>query len=126
MGIMRSVAGIVTLGCILLSGSYAAFGANWTIYYEDGEAMHYYDKDSVQFPRKAIVHVSVKTLLLGAQEGQIKRLEMSCYYHTFRVLSDKVDPVTGQFMPEGAAGGYKWTWFPMNSRMTSLYENLCE
>jgi hypothetical protein len=126
MSILRTVSGVITLGCILFCGPALSFGADWALYYEDGMRMYHYDKGSVEIPRKGIVWVTTKTTLLGAQEGKVTRMEVSCNYRTFRVLSDKVDPVTGQFLPAGASGGYKWDSVPLQSRMGALYANLCE
>jgi hypothetical protein len=113
-------------GCMLLCWSGLALSADWAIYYEDGMEMHRYDRSSVERPRKGVVQVVIQTTVLGDQQGLVRRLEMDCTSHSFRNLSGRVDPVTGVFEPQGAAGGYKWTWFPLESRMMALYENLCE
>jgi hypothetical protein len=73
-----------------------------------------------------VVGVTVKATLFDAQEGNIRRLEILCHQHTYRVVSDKVDPVTGAFEPQLAAGGYRYTWFSYDTRMMALYQNLCE
>ena len=126
MNIAKTVFGIIAIGSVLLPGFSLSHAANWTVYYKDGAETRFYDKDSVETPRKGVVWVTAKVSHLGDPEGLVQRLELSCNYRTFRVLSHKVDPVTGQYVPEGAAGGYKWTWFPYEAKITALYQNLCE
>ena len=126
MSFVGKVVGSVCLGSILLCWCGLSLAADWTLYYEGGEEMHYYDKSSIVRPRKGIVQVSLRTTFSGSQEGRIRRVEMSCSNRMYRDLSDKIDPVTGQLIPEGAGEGYKWTWFPSVSRMDALYDNLCE
>ena len=111
--------------CILLFGSALSYGAQWTLYYIDGIDKYYYDKSTIVRPRAGIVQVAIRKMTLD-QQRDAARLEMSCNYHTFRILTDKLDPVTGQYVPEGAAGGYKWTWFPLEAPAKALYENICE
>jgi hypothetical protein len=118
-----SVVAIVV--CILLFGSALSYGAQWTLYYIDGIDKYYYDKSTIVRPRAGIVQVAIRKMTLD-QQRDATRLEMSCNYHTFRILTDKLDPVTGQYVPEGAAGGYKWTWFPLEAPAKALYENICE
>ena len=126
MNTLGKAVGTVFLGSVLLCWSGLSWGADWALYYEDGMEMHHYDKATIERPRKGIIQISIKTTELGTQIGKTRRLEMSCHDHTYRNLSDKVDPITGKLIPEGAESGYKWTWIPMESRMDALYENLCE
>lgn len=126
MATLKRVLGTVCFGCILLWGGTSSFGADWTLYYEDGLEMNYYDKTSVHKVRPGIVQVAVRATSLQDQAGKVRRLELSCKNHMFRPLSDRVDQATGALIPEGAGEGFKWTWFSMESRMMALYENLCE
>jgi len=126
MKILKSIPGIAVLLYILFCSVSPSFGADWTLYYQDGMEKVFYDKGTVDVPRKGVVRVSVKATLFDAQEGNVRRLELMCNYHTYRVVSDKVDPVTGQFVDQPGAGGYKYSWFPYESRMMALYQNLCE
>ena len=126
MKVLSRASSVAVVGCVLLFGSALSYGANWTLYYIDGINKYYYDKSTIVRPRSGIVQVAIRKMLLDTQQGEITRLEMSCNYHTFRILTDKLDPVTGQYIPEGAAGGYKWTWFPLEAPAKALYENICE
>ena len=126
MKILSRASIVAVAVCILLSGSILCHGANWTLYYIDGITRYYYDKSDLIHPRPGIVQVAIRKTLLDEQQGDITRLEMSCNYRTFRILTNKLDPVTGQYVPEGAAGGYKWTWFPLEAPAKALYENICE
>lgn len=126
MKIARMIWGVAAFATLLLCGSGSSLAADWTLYYKDGIETHFYDKASIESPRKGIVWVNTKVSHLGDPDGRVKKLELSCNYHTFRVLSDKIDPVTGQYVPEGGAGGYKWTWVPFEAKLRALYENLCE
>jgi hypothetical protein len=125
MNMLIRISGVAALGCILFLTPVLSFGANWTLYYIDGINKYYYDKSTIVRPRPGLVQVAIRKMTLDEQR-EITRLEMSCNYHTFRILTDKLDPVTGQYVPEGAAGGYKWTWFPLEAPAKALYENICE
>ncbi len=127
MKILSRASVVAVACCILLFGSALCYGANWTLYYIDGINKYYYDKSGVVTPRTGIRQVLIKKTILDDPGGQITRLEMSCNYRTFRILTNKVDPATGEYIPEGpAAGGYKWTWFPLEAPAKALYENICE
>ncbi|HEY3277705.1 MAG TPA: hypothetical protein VGJ94_13895 [Syntrophorhabdaceae bacterium] len=126
MTILRGVSGFTVIVGIILCGFALSFGADWTLYYQDGMEKIFYDKGTVEVPRKGQVRVTVKATLFDAQEGNVRRLELMCNYHSYRVISDKVDPVTGAFVDQPGAGSYKYTWFPYDSRMMALYQNLCE
>jgi hypothetical protein len=123
--IRNSVAGIF-LGALFLCGGATADAAEWTLYYKDGVEMNEYDKASVVRPRPGVVQVSARVTSLGSQEGQVRKLELSCKHHMLRELSNKVDPITGAPVPEGGQDGYRWVDLPYASHAMALYENLCE
>ena len=125
MKILRKIFGIIFFGCILLCWSGLSFGADWTLYYESGVEMRYYDKASIERPQKDLVRVALKTVALGAQEGEITYIEMNCTTHKFRDLSGTVDKITGRFVSDGQNEGHPWTWIPHESTMGVVYETLC-
>ena len=112
--------------CALCLGCGVSYGADWTLFYEDGVEMHYYDRSSVSSPRKGAVAVNRKTMFLGSQEGKIDRVELNCTNHTYRVLSPDVDKAKQEPLSVVGQKPGDWTWFPLESRMMALYENLCE